>query len=106
MVKGAAMAGALLGAGLFLFCGYVGGFDRCVTQQSNELCFTIANAPVVAIAEVWTDGPVRPQAKGADCTGTFLRPWNTRNFVTAGIFAYGLFGAIAAGLARMGFGDR
>ena len=106
MVKRAALAGAVVGAGLFLFCAYVGGFGRCVTAASSDACYEVANAPVRLIAEAWTTGPLRPQAKGSDCAGTFLRPWSTRNFVATGLAMYGLFGAIAAALTRMGFGDR
>lgn len=105
MVKQAATGGALLGAALFLFCAYIGGFDRCVTEASNNLCYEVANAPARAVAEVWTDGPLRPQAKGADCVGTTLRVWHKQMFVAAGVAGYALFGAIVAGLARMFFGE-
>ena len=101
-----AMAGALLGAGLFLGCALVGGFGPCVPETAWQPAIDVANAPVRLIGEVWTSGPLRQQQMGRECLTTYLRSWNARNFALAGLAFYGLFGAIAAWLARLGFGDR
>jgi len=101
----AAFVGALVGAGLFAASAMVGGFGPCTPETAWGPAVELANAPAKLVAEVWTDGPVRPQQTGRECWGTFLRRWNRRAFALTGACFYGLFGAIAGWVARWRFGD-
>jgi hypothetical protein len=102
----AAFVGALLGSGLFVGTALMVGLRPCVPDTVWEPAFEVANAPARAISEVWTDGPLQTQSFEHDCGGQRPHRWRRTPFVFWGIVVYGGLGGLAAGLWRMGFGDR